>query len=87
MRDDTDITLVRIVLSGTISLDWERIEADPAWVFVTAGMDLSDPEDRKQALFKYIGAYLSRQLLLTDCPSTNGPGQVWPIEMEVVSGG
>jgi hypothetical protein len=89
MRTDQDIVQVRMSLVASISLDLQRIEEDDpvVWQQASEGIDLEDPVQKRQAIFKYLGMYLSRELLLTECPSTNGPGEVWPIEMEVVKYG
>lgn len=89
MRTDDDIVQVKMTLAASVSIDLERVEeGDPmAWQQASLGLDLSDPIQKQQAIFKYLGMYLSRELLLTQCPSTNGPGELWPIEMEVVKYG
>jgi len=89
MRSDEDIIQVRMTLAASISLDMQRIEEDDSlvWQQASADMDLTDPDQKKQAVFRYLGLYIARELLLTGCPSTNGPGETWPIEMEIIKYG
>ena len=89
MRSEDDIVQVKMTLAASISLDMQRIEEDDpvAWEQASSGMNLNDTEEKKQALFRYLGLYIARELLLTKCPSTNGPGEIWPMDMEVVKYG
>ena len=87
MRDDKDILEVKLQLSSMLSLDWERIEQDPTWINVSAGIDLSVPEERDMALRRYISAYLGNEKLFRNCPSTNGPASIWALGMEIEDNG
>jgi hypothetical protein len=86
MRTLDDLVQIRFQLHSTISLDWERIELDPDWIMISSEFDLSDQEQLEQALFRYIASYISRQQILTHMPSTNGPGDLYVLNMEIVNG-
>ena len=88
MRDEQDIIQVTLTVVGNIELDLERIEADPNWRQVlSAGWDLDTPEGRLGALQDYLGHYITRELFLREMPSTNVPGSIRLIELEVTSNG
>jgi hypothetical protein len=86
MRHENDRLLVRITLSSVIDLDLERVEEDPQWQRLIEGKDDSNKDIVKAMLFEYINQYLLRgPRIMTNAPSTNGPSELWPIEMEIIS--
>lgn len=84
MRNDNDIRLVRISLTGTVEIDLERVEQDPVWATVARNVDVSDPEQLKQALESYVSRYLSQESLLDNAPFTNGPASLMGTNSEVL---
>jgi hypothetical protein len=78
-RTDADLFDLRISLVGLVSLDWERIEADPVFrtivsTFEDPGTDEGRAGIRAQALQEYLAHYTIRERFLRDAPATNGPG-------------
>lgn len=90
MRSPEDLIEVEVVLSSVISLDRERIIEDPVWASIADNVDLNDPREREQALFMYLGSYITRCQMFGGSifmPSTNGPSDIKLIEMEDVTNG
>jgi len=91
MRGPEDLILIDVYLKSTVSLDRERIVEDPAWAAIADNVDLNDPEQREQALFRYLAQYISRgnEKLFDSVfmPSTNGPADLTIIRMEDVTHG
>jgi hypothetical protein len=89
MRTNEDLVKVRVHLYAIADLDWERIEADPHWDLIAQGFDLTDLEQRKQALFRYLGRYLASEKLFAQQPvyGTNGPSELFITDMEVIANG
>lgn len=90
MRDMNDLALIRVTVTGTVSLDLERVESDnPRWETISHKYDLGDPEQKKQALFEYLASYLSGERLFDSSfmPSTNGPADLFITDMEEVTNG
>jgi hypothetical protein len=81
-RTDEDIFEVTGTLNFRLSLDWERIEADHVW-----RQYLMLSEDLGAALEAYLVHYLTRDRLLREMPSTNGPGQVSLQQWERINDG
>lgn len=71
-RTDDDIFELVGSLAFRISLDWERIEADPVW----RQTSLMAEGDRAISLQLYLSHYVARDSFLRAVPSTNGPGQL-----------
>ena len=70
-RSEEDLFEITLDLTARISLDRERIEADP--IYQQNLLLASDPEAALQA---YLEHYIERDRFLRECPSTNGPGQL-----------
>lgn len=89
MRDMNDIAQIQVQLQGVVSLDLERVEEDPRWDTISRKYDLNDPEQRKQALFEYLGSYIAGERLFDSSfmPSTNGPADLFILDMEELSNG
>lgn len=91
MRTPEDLILVKVTLSALVSLDLERITEDPRWAQIADNVNLNDPEQREQALFQYLGSYISREReQLFDSvfmPATNGPADLTVEKMEDVTNG
>jgi hypothetical protein len=86
MRTEEDIIRVRVGLSGILELDLERIELDPNWRQIAMTYDLNDSQERAKALMAYVSHYVVRERFLREMPSTNGPGELNLLQMEVVYG-
>ncbi len=84
MRDLNDITLVRFDMTGSVELDLERVEEDPAWQNVSMKYDLRDLEQKAEALAEYLRHYLTRETLLANTPSTSGPATIYGVNAVVV---
>jgi len=82
-RTDEDIFEVTGTLNFRLSLDWERIEADPVW---RQYLMLSEG-NINAALEAYLVHYLTRDRLLREMPSTNGPGQLSLQQWERINDG
>lgn len=91
MRSPEDLIQVQVKLSATISLDRERITEDPAWASIADNVDLNDPEQVEQALYLYLGQYITREKKqLFDSifmPSTNGPADIIIDDMKELHNG
>lgn len=89
MRTKEDLVRIMVSSYSIIDLDWERIEEDPEWSMVSSAFDLNDQEQKMQALFRYLGNYVSRDQLFkaTFMPSTNGPANLIITDMEDVTNG
>lgn len=87
MKSPEDLVQVKVSLYSIISLDKERIETDPAWAEVCSRFDFDDPEQVKQALFQYLGLYISREELFDYrfMPATNGPSAILITDMEIIN--
>ena len=83
MRDRNDIIDIRFEVMGSVQLDMERVEEDPAWERMSRPFNLEHPEERDRALAAYINLYLSRELMLAEAPMTNGPATVMFSKVEV----
>jgi hypothetical protein len=81
-RTDEDIFEVIGTLSFRLSLDWERIENDPVW-----RQYLMVSESPEAALEAYVEHYITRDRLVREMPSTNGPGQLALQYMERITNG
>lgn len=82
MRSNDDIKVVTFELSGSLSLDMERVEMDPIWDMISQRFLLEDPVQRSAALRAYIGHYLSHEHILAEMPSTNGPVEVYFVKYD-----
>jgi hypothetical protein len=93
-RSEKDLVDVKVELTGSLGLDWERIYEDPVFRQITmihgevAIDDVNDasPEWRQVVLQEYLLHYIARDRLLRDMPSTNGPGELNMKELEVIDG-
>lgn len=86
-QNDNDLFQLRFTLRATLSLDWERILADPVWrqcamEYEAEGLDVSDETTRGMVLQGYLRHYLSQERLLAGMPSTNGPGRIYDFDTE-----
>lgn len=70
-RSDEDLFEITLDLTARVSLDRERIEADP--IYQQNLLLASDPDAALQA---YLEDYIVRDRFLREMPSTNGPGQL-----------
>jgi len=84
MRDLSDLIKVRFSISGSLEMDWERLEQDPEWQRFAERYDLADPEQKKEAVTKYMISYLSDEQILATMPVTNGPADLYGINVEVL---
>ena len=84
MRNQDDILIVRFDVSGSVSLDMERVEQDPVWMDIARQADITTEPSRTNALLAYVNIYLSRSTLLEDMPSTNGPADLFGARVSVV---
>jgi hypothetical protein len=80
MRTRHDLKIVRFSLICGVTLDMERVEDDPAWAMASRHFDLEDPVQMDAALIEYLKHYLSKEGLLAEMPSTNGPADVYGME-------
>ena len=87
MRTEDDIVLIKMNLYATAIIDLERVEQDPVWLAISSKYDFTISSELKQAIQEYVSAYISREFILTECPSTNGPGEPRVITMEVLFNG
>lgn len=89
MRSDKDLLRIRVTAYSLVDLDLERVESDPRWEQIALRYDLNDPESKTQALFEYLGSYVSQELLFDSnfMPSTNGPAGLFITDMEDVTHG
>lgn len=79
MRGPEDLIVLDVKMSARVSLDRERIIEDPAWANIADKVNLTDPEELKQALQQYLESYILRQQLFGPqvfMPSTNGPADI-----------
>lgn len=88
MRSPEDLIRLRVSIYSLVDLDRERIESDPAWEEVSKHFDLTDPEQSKQALFRYLGFYVNREQLFDSkfMPATNGPSDLFITDMTMIDG-
>lgn len=86
MRSPDDLIRLRVSTYTLVDLDRERIESDPAWDEVSKNFDLEDPDQNKQALFRYLGFYINREQLFDSkfMPATNGPSDIFITNMELI---
>lgn len=86
MRSPDDLIRLRVTTYALVDLDRERVEEDPAWDEVSKNFDLEDPEQSKQALFRYLGFYINREQLFDSkfMPATNGPADIFITNMEII---
>lgn len=86
MRTPEDHIKIKLTAYSVFDLDWERIETDPGWIMVSSKFDIDNPEEKKQALFLYLGYYIAREQLFDSqfVPCTNGPADLHILDMEVV---
>ena len=61
MRNDEDIKVVHVEVSGIVEIDLERVEQDPIWDTVARQFNLNDPAQYKQAVEQYIGRFSARR--------------------------
>jgi hypothetical protein len=90
MRTQEDLILVRVNMTALVSLDLERITEDPAWAAIADNVNLSDSDQREQALFNYLASYIQRHQLFGGSvfmPATNGPSDINIINMEEITNG
>ena len=77
MRSREDLKAVRFEMVGGITLDIQRVEQDPAWSMASRFYDLEDTQQFDAALVEYVKHYLSKESLLAEMPSTNGPADIY----------
>lgn len=87
MRTQEDLIEIEVMMRSKVSLDRERIIEDPQWASIADKVNLDDPYELKQALFSYLGSYISRQQIFGGesifMPSTNGPANIRIVNMEI----
>lgn len=81
MRNENDIKHIRVELAGTVQLDLERVEEDPVSEVI---QNTSDIKNLNALLQEYIRRYLSREVILADCPATCGPVSLYGLNVTVV---
>ena len=82
MRSRKDLKTVRFKLFGSVQLDMERVEQDPAWMMAGRHFDVSDPEQFDLAMVDYLKYYLGREQLLAEMPATTGPAELYGLEAD-----
>jgi hypothetical protein len=82
MRSRKDLKTVRFKLFGSVQLDMERVEQDPAWMMANRHFDVSDPEQFDLAMVDYLKYYLGREQLLAEMPTTTGPAELYGLEAD-----
>jgi hypothetical protein len=85
MRDLNDIVMIRFDLSGSVEMDMERVEEDPAWSMVEMKYDVRNPDQRKLALEEYLRNYLQRETILEMNPATSGPATIYGVNATTVA--
>lgn len=93
-RFEKDLVDIRLELKGFVGLDWERMYEDPVFrqaMIIHGEVPLeqvhdADPLWRSTVLQEYLLHYIVRDRLLRDMPSTNGPGELHLLKLEVVDG-
>jgi hypothetical protein len=73
---------LRVSIEAVVTLDPERLDADPVWAMVSSRFDLLSGEGRRQALSLYLTRYLERETLLAANPATNGTAVPTAIAVE-----
>lgn len=88
MRSPDDLIRVRVTMYSPIYLDKERIESDPRWEEVSRHFDFSQPGQKEQALYQYLGLYINREQLFDSrfMPASNGPADIFITDMELIEG-
>lgn len=86
MRSQDDIQTVRFTSKGSVTLDLERVEQDPAYLRIAGRYDMTDSKQRDQVLCLYVAFHFGSERMFTNLPTAMGPGDVFPEKMEVVHG-
>jgi hypothetical protein len=84
MRTNEDIKQVKFTGKGSVTIDLETAEKDPAYLRLAGQHDMTDATQRDLVLSKYLAFYFGWERMFQDLPCTTGPGDIFPIEMEVV---
>jgi hypothetical protein len=83
MRSFDDIKIVNFTGTGSVTIDLERAEADPQYLRICGQHDKTVPAQRDEALKRYVAVYFGRELMFQEMPCTNGPGEIFPVTLEV----
>lgn len=84
MRSEADLIPVQATIRRRLSLDLERMEADPVWIQISEQLGVAPgAEGFEVAVRKYINHYVVRDQFPHLMPSTNGPGDIDEIQIHL----
>lgn len=84
MRSEVDIISVQAMTVRRLTLDLERMERDPVWIQISESLGAAPGTIIfEQAVRSYLHHYILRDQFPHNMPSTNGPGDIDQIQLEV----
>jgi hypothetical protein len=84
MRSADDLITVKATITRRLTLDRERLESDPVWSQVSQqlGYVTGDPLT-EELVSTYLNHYIVRDQFPHQTPTTNGPGDIDAVQLEV----
>jgi hypothetical protein len=84
MRSEADIIFVEATISRRLTFDLERLEQDPVWVQVLQ-QSQTEPEtvSLEECMSRYLRYYIQRDRFPHQTPTTNGPGDIGEVNLEI----
>lgn len=84
MRSVADIIVVETRVTRRLSLDLERLEKDPVWIQIVSQAETEqDLVSETDLVKRYLTYYIVRDQFPHQTPTTNGPGDIDQIQLEV----
>jgi hypothetical protein len=84
MRSEADIIHVQATITRRLTLDLERLERDPVWLSISEQYPIVPGTEVADAMVSaYINHYILRDQFPHQTPSTNGPGDIDEIKLEI----
>ena len=88
MRSEADIIHVEVAIARRLSFDLERMEQDPVWNQIVAQNQAvadaaGEPLVIEQVMARYLQHYIVRDQFPHQTPTTNGPGDIGEIKLDV----
>jgi hypothetical protein len=77
---------VKFTATGVVSIDLDRAVLDPQYQRIAAqyaNVEMTE-EVRNVIIQRYIAFYFGREQMFREMPCTNGPGEVYPVMVEVI---
>lgn len=84
MRSEEDIITVQATISRRLTFDLERLERDSVWIqLIQQSQTEPEPASLEECMSRYVRHYIVRDQFPHQTPTTNGPGDIGEVNLEI----